>query len=666
MAVMRKLFLLAVLLSTSAALALDPKGMDPSVAPGDDFFSFANGGWFQATPIPPERVGIGTGSTMYEEASRKTAELIRNAKGSKVSDYYAAFMDEKTIESRGPGPLKSELSAIAAIEDRSALATKLGSDLRADVDALNATDFQTDRLFGLWVSSDFANPSVNVAYLLQGGLGMPDRENYVSTDPNDVGLQTQYREHIAAVLKLAGIDDAATRASGIYDLERKIAQAHATRTESVDVQKANNPWTIAEFATKAPGLDWPAYFTAAHLASQPRIIVWHPHAVAGISLLVGSEPLDAWKDYLVFHAIDRMSNYLPKAFADERFRFYGTALSGVTQQRERWKRAVDETNAALGYDVGKLYVAKYFPATSKARVQAMVKNMVAAFSRRIDGLQWMTPATKAKAKAKLDTLYVGIGYPEHWRDYSGLEVRRDDAYGNAGRSSLFDYRAALGKLGKPVDKSEWWMTPQTVDAVNLPLQNALNFPAAILQGPFFDPSADAAENYGAIGSVIGHEISHSFDDQGSQFDAEGRLANWWTAEDFAHFSEAAARLEAQYDAYEPLPGMHVNGKLTLSENIADVAGLSAAYDGYRASNGGKEGPVVKGYSGDQRFFLAFAQAWRYKTRPEALRSSLITNGHAPPEYRADTARNLDAWYTAFAVKAAQKLYLDAGDRVRVW
>src|SRR5436190_2178607 len=600
---MRKSLVLALVLYTAAALAIDTKGMDPSVAPGNDFFLFANGAWFKATPIPPERASIGTGSIVAEQADRRTAELIRNAKGSKVGDYYAAFMDEKTIESRGPNPLKPELRAIAAINDRSALAAKLGSDLRADVDALNATDFQTDRVFGLWVSPDFANPSINVPYLLQGGLGMPDRENYISTDANDVELQKKYREHIASVLQLTGIDDAANRAARIYDLERKIAEAHATRTESVDVQKGNSPWTLAEFAAKAPGLDWPAYFTAAQLASQ---------------------------------------------------------------QRDRWKRAVDETNLALGDEVGKLYVTKYFPGSSKARVQSMVKNMIAAFSTRIDALPWMTPATKAKAKAKLSTLYVGIGYPERWRDYSGLDVRGDDAFGNAERAALFDYRRALAKLGKPVDKSEWWMTPQTVDALNLPLQNALNFPAAILQPPYFDPKSDAAENYGAIGSVIGHEISHSFDDQGSQFDELGRLANWWTAEDFAHFSEAASRLEAQYNAYEPLPGIHVNGKLTLSENIADVAGLSAAYDGYRASLGGKEGPTKQGYRGDQRFFIAFAQAWRRKTRPEALRSQIITNGHAPAEYRADTARNLHAWYSAFNVKPGQKLYLRPAERVRVW
>ena len=663
---MRKLAVLATLLFTIAALGIDKAGMDTAVVPGDDFFSYANGGWFKATAIPADRASWGVGSIVAEEANRRTADLIRNAKGSKVGDYYAAFMDEKTIESRGAAPLETTLRAIAAIADRQALAARLGGELRADVDALNNTDFQTDRLFGLWVSADFANPNVNTGYLLQGGLGMPDRENYVSKDARDVELQQKYREHIAAVLALAGIQDAAIRAERIYGLERKIAEAHASRTESVDVHKANNPWTLDSFPAKAPGMDWPRFFAAAGLASQPKLIVWHPGAVTGISALVAGEPLETWKDYLAFHAVDRMSDDLPKAFADEHFRFYSTALRGVPQQRERWKRAVDETNAALGDAVGKLYVARYFPPASKARVQAMVRNIIAAFSRRIDGLSWMTPATKAKAKAKVGTLHVGIGYPEHWRDDSGLEVRRDDAYGNAERASLFAYRTALAKLGKPVDKTEWWITPQTVDALNLPLQNALNFPAAILSPPFFDPSVDAAENYGAIGAIIGHEISHSFDDQGSQFDAQGRLANWWTAEDFAHFNAAAARLVAQYDGYEPLPGVHVNGKLTLSENIADVAGLSAAYDGYRASLGGKEASSKNGYRGDQRFFIAFAQEWRRKTRPETLRSLLITDGHAPAEYRADTARNLDPWYAAFDVKPEQKLYLPPAERVQVW
>jgi putative endopeptidase len=575
-------------------------------------------------------------------------------------------MNVNAIEARGLKTIQPELDEIAAIKDKSSLAHVLGSELRADVDALNNTNFHTDRLFGLWVSPDFDKPERNVGYLLQGGLGMPDRDNYLSKDEHDVAVQTKYRQHIETILKLAHISDAADRAARIYDLEHKIAEAHVSRVDSEDVHKANNPWPLAEFSKKAPGLDWADYFRGAGLSGQPMIMVWQPSAATGIAALAGSEPLAVWKDYLTYHAIDRASGLLPKAFAEEQFKFYGTTMSGAPQQRARAKRAVSATSAALGDAVGRLYVKHYFPPAAKAAAQTMVKNIVAAFARRIDKLDWMTPETRTKAKAKLSTLYVGIGYPEHWRDYSGLKITRDDALGNSQRSELFDYHASVAKLSKPVDKTEWSMTPQTVNAVNLPLQNALNFPAAILNPPFFDAAAEPVVNYGAIGTVIGHEISHSFDDQGSQFDAEGRLRNWWTKEDFAHFSEAADRLAAEFDKYEPLPGLHVNGKLTLSENIADVAGLSASYDAYRSAYGGKAAPSAEGFSGDQRFFLAFAQIWRTKQRPEALRNSLKTNGHAPGQYRAATVRNVDQWYPAFDVKPGEKLYLSPKERVRLW
>jgi putative endopeptidase len=574
-------------------------------------------------------------------------------------------MNEAAIERRGTSPLKAELAEIDRIADKTALARVLGSELRADVDPLNNTDFHTDRLFGLWVSADFARPDRNVAYLLQGGLGMPDRDNYRRSDAKDAELQVKYRDHIATVLKLAGIADAASRAERIYDLERAIADAHVSRTDSEDVKKANNPWRAQEFASKAPGLDWGTYFRAAGLSGQPMIMVWQPSAVAGIAALVGSRPVGVWKEYLTFHAIDRASELLPRVYADERFRFYGTALTGAPQQRDRWKRAVDATSDALGDAVGKLYVQRHFPPRAKAQAQAMARNIVAAFGRRLDRLDWMSPATRAGARAKLETLYVGIGYPEHGRDYSGLVVD-SDALGNFRRFEQFQYGASLAKLGKPVEKSEWSMTPQTVNAVNLPLQNALNFPAAILNPPFFDMDADPVQNYGAIGSVIGHEISHSFDDQGSQFDASGRLHNWWTPEDFAHFAAAADRLAAEFEAYEPLPGLHVNGRLTLSENIADVAGVSASFDGYRSAYGEQPAPALQGFTGDQRFFLAYAQAWRSKHRTEALRVGLMTDGHAPGEYRADTVRNLDPWYQAFAVQPGRKLYLAPDARVRVW
>jgi len=654
---------------------LDVAGMDKSDKPGDDFNAYANGSWIRNTPIPPDRSSYGVFTILDEKANKRTSDLIQEADKSKapfgsevrmIGDFYAAMMDEKAIEARGLKTIQPELDQIAAIHDKPSLAHVLGSELRADVDALNNTNFHTDRLFGLWVSPDFDHPNQNIGYLLQGGLGMPDRENYLSKDPHDVTLQTKYREHIAAVLTLAHISDATNRAAHIYDLEHRIAEAHVNRVDSEDVHKANNRWPLAAFATKAPGLDWADYFKGAGLSGQPAIMVWQPSAATGIAAIVGSQPLAVWRDYLTYHAIDRASPLLPKAFADENFKFYGTTLFGAPQQRARWKRAVSATNGALGDAVGRLYVKKYFPPAAKAAAQTMVKNIVAAFGRRIDNLAWMSPATRTKAKAKLGTLYVGIGYPEHWRNYAGLKITRDDALGNQQRSELFDYHVSVSKLGKPVDKSEWSLTPQTVNAVNLPLQNALNFPAAILNPPFFDANADPVLNYGGIGTVIGHEISHSFDDQGSQFDAEGRLLNWWTKEDFAHFKSAADRLAAEFDQYEPLPGLHVNGKLTLSENIADTAGLSASYDGYRRAYGDKPAPTAGGFTGDQRFFLAFAQIWRSKQRPEALRSLLMTNGHAPGQYRADTVRNIDEWYAAFDVKPGEKLYLAPKERVRAW
>jgi putative endopeptidase len=654
------------------AQGIDLAGMDKSVEPGDDFFSYANGAWSKATQIPADRPSYGAFDAIAEKVNARTADLIKGAanskdpEGKKIGDYYDAFMNEDAIEKRSLTPIKTELDEISGISDKTALARVLGSQLRADVDPLNNTNFSTDRLFGIWISPDLNDPTHNVPYLLQGGLGLPDRDNYLAADKDAVDLQAKYRDHIVTILKLAQIGDADAKATRIYDLEKMIGTAHATRTDSADVQKANNPWPTKDFPAKAPGLDWATYFKAAGLSAQPTIVVWHPGAVTGIAALVGNQPLDVWKEYLTFHEIDRWSGLLPKPFAAERFKFYSTTLSGIPQQSARSKRGVDNTSAALGDAVGKLYVKQYFPPAAKAKIQAMVKNLITAFGKRIDNLTWMSTATKAKAKAKLGTLYVGVGYPEHWRDYSGLKVLRDDPLANAEASDLFDYQWSLSKLSKPVDKTEWWLNPQTVNALNLPIQNGLNFPAAILNPPFFDPNADPIENYGSIGAVIGHEISHSFDDQGSQFDAYGRLLNWWTPADLEHFRASADRLAAEFDAYEPLPGIHVNGKLTLSENIADVAGLSAAYDAYRAAYAGNPTPNATGFTNDQRFFIAYAQSWRAKMRPEFLRVLLQTDGHAPDQYRADTVRNVDAWYQAFNIQPGRKLYLPPEARVRVW
>ena len=652
---------------------LDVAGMDKAVAPGDNFFAYANGAWDRATAIPPDRSAFGLFATLSDQTNRRTLDLIKAAadaapgtEARKIGDYFDTYDNEDGIDAKGLSTIRARLDQIAAIADRRALARDLGASVRADVDPLNSANFHTDNLFGLWVSPDFANPAINGAYLLQGGLGMPDREYYLSQDPKMAALQEAYRKHIAALLRLAAVPDPDAKAAQIYDLERKIAAAHASRADSEDVHKANNPWPTSSFASRAPGLDWAEFFRAAGLGGTRTIVAWQPAAIRALAGLTASEPLDVWKAWLTFHALDHNRAVLPKAFRNEGFAFYGQTLTGALQQRPRWKQAIDATNDALGDAVGKLYVQKWFPPKAKADAQAMVTNIVAAFSHRIDNLAWMSPATKAKAQAKLKTLYVGVGYPEHWRGYGDLVVTPGDALGNLARSEASDYRRALGKIGKPVDKSEWWMTPQTVNAVNLPLQNALNFPAAILQPPFFDADADAAMNYGGIGATIGHEISHSFDDQGSQFDADGRLANWWTPTDFKHFTASGDRLAAEFDAYEPLPGLHVKGRQTLSENIADVAGLCAAYDGYRASLGGKAAAADQGFSGDQRFFLRYAQTWRYKAREAALRRQVLTDGHAPDSYRADTVRNLDAWYAAFSVQPSAKLYLAPPQRVLVW
>ena len=662
--------------STSAppATGIDTAGMDRAVLPGNDFFHYANGTWLKATEIPADRSAYGTGAILSELTAKRTADLVaeaasKAAAGSdakKIGDYYASFMDEAAIDAKGLTGLQPTLDRIAAIKDGAALSRALGSTLRADVDVLNNTNFTTDNLFGVWVAQDLSDPTRYAAFLLQGGLGMPDRDYYLDASPRMAAIREKYQAHVAAVLKLAGIADEGAKAKRIFDLERKIAEAHVPRVESEDVHKGNNHWPRADFAKRAPGIDWPALLGSAGLDKPAELVVWQPSAVTRIAKLVKSEPLATWKEYLTFHAIDHVATFLPKAFVDEGFAFYGGVLTGTPRLRDRWKRAMDATSGALGEAVGKLYVERYFSAAEKARAEEMVKNELAAFSARIEKLEWMAPATKAKAKAKLAALKVGIGYPDTWRDYSGLVVTRGDALGNAQRASLFDYQRNVAKLGKPVDRGEWVMNPQLVNAVNLPAMNALNFPAAILQPPYFDPSRPAVMDYGATGATIGHEISHSFDDQGALFDATGKLENWWTPEDFAHFKASSSQLARQYDAHHPFADAAVNSTLTLSENIADVAGIAVAYDAYRMAYGGKEAPAAGGFTGDQQFFVSFAQSWRTKMREPAARQRLLVDSHAPAEYRADTVRNLDAWSVAFGVKPGEALYLSPAERVRVW
>ncbi len=651
------------------------ENMDPSVKPGDNFYEYANGGWIKRTEIPPDRSRIGVFSTLDDLSNKRTVGLIEEAVKSnasagsntrKIADLYSSYMNQAAIEAKGLDPLRPHLEAIAAIHDKRELARALGESLRADVDALNNTNFHTANLFGLWVAPGFNDSEHYAAYLLQGGLQLPDREYYLADTTRMRDIRTKYLAHIATMLKLAGYTDTDARAQRIVDLEHAIAERHLTLAENEDIQKANNPWKQADFSAKAPGLDWAEYFRAAGLSNQASFIVWQPTAFAGESALVASTDLETWKDWLSFHFIEAYSAVLPKALADERFAFFGKALTGTTEQRPRWQRGVATVNGLLGDAVGQIYAQRYFSPEAKAQAEAMVANIIAAFRKRIDALDWMNPATKAEAQTKLTTLYVGIGYPDTWRDYSAYDVKADDIFGNLWRGRLFDYHHDVARLGHPIDRKEWTMEPQTVNAVNLPLQNALSFPAAILQPPFFDPLAPAAANYGAIGSVIGHEISHTFDTEGSAFDSKGRVRDWWTPSDFAHFKAATARLAAQYDSYKPFPDLSVNGKQTLAENIADNAGISASFDAYHASLAGKSAPTQDGFSGDQQFFIAFGQNWGSKQREAALRQQVMTDPHSPSEYRADGVRNVDAWYPAFNVQPGDKLYLAPPDRVQIW
>ena len=649
--------------------------LDRSVNPGDDFYRFANGAWLQRTEIPPDRGSVGVFNGLADIATKRVTGIIEDAAkanapaGSgtrKIADLYQSYMNEEAIEAHGLSPLQPELKKIAALQDKRQLARAFGEALRTDVDPLNNTNFQTINLIGMWVAPGFEDAEHYTAYLLQGGLVLPDRDYYLSDSPHMRDIRAKYQAHVAAILKLAGFTDPEARAARIVELEHAIAEKHVSFADEQEVLKANNTWKQADFSVKAPGLDWAEFFRAAGLVKQAQFTVWQPAAFTGEAALVASVSLESWKDWLAFHLIERYSGVLPKAFADERFAFYGKTLSGTPQQRPRWQRGANVVDGTIGDEIGKIYAQRYFSPEAKAKAQAMVANIIEAFRIRIDALPWMDPKTKAEAKAKLTTLYVGIGYPETWRDYSGLEIKADDIIGNFERSSLFEYRHDVARLGSVVDKKEWCMTPQTVNAVNLPLQNALNFPAAILQPPFFDPEAPAAANYGAIGSVIGHEISHSFDTAGSTFDSQGRLRNWWTEADLKHFDAATQKLAAQYDQYKPFPDLALNGQQTLAENIADVAGISASFDGYHASLQGKAAPVQDGISGDQQFFIAFAQNYGSKAREASMRRQVATDSHSPGEYRATTVRNIDGWYAAFDIPKTGKLYLSPEDRVRIW
>ncbi len=646
--------------------------IDRSIKPGDDFYRYANGGWLKTAAIPSGQSSFDTRAMLTEKTGNRVRDRIQDAaaaqsvRGSiaqKVGDYYASFTDEDGIEAKGLAPLANEMAAISAITDKASLSAYLGGTLNTEVDGLTAN---ADHIFGVWVNQSFADSNHYVFHLLQGGLGMPDRDDYLDPSAKMAALRAQYQTHIAAILKLSGVADSETKAARILSLEIRIAQAHAPDSDAADVFKQNNPWKRADFNAKAPGMDWGAYFTAAGVDGQSEFIVWQPSAVTGTSALVGSEDIDLWKDYLRFHLIEHYGSVLPKAVAAEGFAFYGTILSGAHQAPGHSKAAIAATNAALGQAVGQLYVQRYFPPEAKAKAQAMVADLITAYRARIANLTWMSAQTKEKALAKLATLKIGVGYPDTWIDYSTLDVLRGDALGNMRRAEAFNRSNNLAKLKEAADPGGWRIDPQIVGAVIVFSPNTETFSAGLLQPPYFDFQGDAASNYGSAGAGIAHEISHSFDELGNIYDAQGRLGMWWSPEDVAKYHAAAATLVAQFDAYCPLPNVCVNGKQVLSENIADLAGLLVAHDAYLLSLKGKADVVIGGLSGEQRFFLAFAQRWRKLQSEAGLRKQITTDTHSPGEYRSDTVRNVDAWYKAYEVAPSDKLFLKPEDRAAIW
>jgi predicted metalloendopeptidase len=645
--------------------------IDRSVKPGDDFYQYANGEWLRTAVIPAGQQSYDTRALLNERTSQRVRDLIQEAAAShpasgsvaqKVGDYYASFMDEGRIEDKRLAPLADEMASIAAIADKTSLSTYLGTTLNGEVDGLIAN---ADHIFGLWINQGFEDADHNVVHLWQGGLGMPDRDDYIGPSPKMAQLRAQYQSHIAAVLKLAGIADSEARAGRVLSLEVRIAQAFAPDSDAADVFKQNNAWKRSDFAIKAPGMDWSAYFRSAGLSEQSDFTVWQPSAVIGVSALVESESADTWKDYLRFHLIEHYSGVLPKTVAAEHFTFYSTVLSGQ-QVPDRSKLAIAATNGALGQAVGQLYTQRYFPPAAKTRAQAMAGDLITAYRTRIANLSWMSPQTRQKALAKLAAFKIGVGYPDIWTDYSSLHIVRGDAFGNMRRAEAFIRSRNLAQLRQPVDPIEWPINPQTPGAVIMFSPNAEFFSAAILQPPYFDAEGDSASNYGSAGAGMAHEISHSFDELGNIYDARGRLGDWWTAEDRNNYHAAAANLVAQFNGYCPFTDLCVNGKKVMGENIADLAGLLAAHDAYVLSLKGQVDSVVGGLTGEQRFFLAFAQRWRRSQTEASLRQQVAADTHSPGKYRSDTVRNVDAWYKAYEITPNDKLYLKPEDRVRIW
>ncbi|WP_295210153.1 M13-type metalloendopeptidase [uncultured Brevundimonas sp.] len=648
--------------SPFGAWGFDLAGRNTSVKPGDDFNEYANGTYLRTTEIPADKSRFGPFDVLYENAQSQLKSIIEtsaanpaNENARKVGALYASFMDEAKIEQLGATPLADDLAAVKAVTDHAGMARLMGE---------SHSGFGGS-LFGIDVFEDLKNPNLNSAYLGQGSLGLPDRDYYLK--PDFAAQREAYLAYLTTTLTAIGWADPAKTAADILAFETKVADKQWTTVERRQIDKLYNPAKASDLATLAPGFDWAGFLSGAQVSDVDTLVLMENTAIPAIAQVFADTPIETLKAWQAFNVVDQASPYLSKAFVDARFDFRGKTLRGQPENRPRWNRGVALVDGQLGEVLAQEYVRLHFPASSKAQMEALVGNIRDAMTERLKTLDWMSEPTREQALYKMSKFGVKIGYPDKWRSYDGLELKADDLYGNVERSSAFEWAYKRGKIGKPVDPLEWGMTPQTVNAYYNPPRNEIVFPAAILQAPFFDPNADPAVNYGGIGAVIGHEITHGFDDQGRKSDGDGVLRDWWTPEDAARFEARAKVLGDIYDKLEPIPGVHVNGDLTMGENIADLGGLLLALDAYHKSLNGQPAPVIDGLTGDQRVFLGWAQVWREKSREAALKEQLTTDPHSPGPVRAATSpRNIDAWYAAFGVSPDQKEYIAPEARARIW
>jgi len=673
------LIALAAVATATTAMAAAPQvppwgvylnDIDKSVKPGDDFFQYTNGAWYKKSVIPPDRSYSGVNLELDKQNEQRLKDIVHrlaakqnpSVEEAKLRDFYEAFEDQKQIDAAGLNPAKADLAQIAGAKSLQDVARLMG-----------APALSLDGPFGAYIGPDQKNPNAYVLYLGQSGLGMPDRDYYLKTDPEILKTQAAYKKYLAQMLGFAGDKDAASRANAIYDLEHDIAVASWPAADRRDAVKTYNPMPISALKTFAPQFSWDAFLAATGLSEnsphgERGIVVGEKSAFPNLAAVFAKTPVAVWRDYLTVRYLHTFAPFLPRQIDDTDFDFYGKVIDGKTTQLDRETRGIHLLDRAMGEALGKLYVAAYFPPAAKAKAQDLVHNLLTAYADDIKTLPWMTPATRAKALDKLKHYRLKVGYPDHWRDYSALQISRGDLVQDARNAIEFEWNRELHRIDQPVDKTEWGMSPPTNNAYYDATLNEIVFPAGILQPPFFDPNADDAVNYGEIGATIGHEISHGFDDQGSKYDADGSLHNWWTPEDRKNFDARTAALAKQYDSYEALPGLHINGELTLGENIADLAGLVIAYKAYHISLHGKPAPVLNGYTGDQRFYIGYGQSWRQKDREGAERAQLLSNPHSPAAYRVNgVVRNDDGWYAAFPeIKAGEKYFLPPDQRVRLW